>query len=174
MRARRSASSAALRSTSRASATFKRGAPQGAVESRRRWLFFLRRRLPLTVVNWGSILPQLSGLSKISARAPPSGNAATHCTHQVGSRHAGCATPGAFRHRKHAHERHARARLCQLFRRLALPACMQRSGAELPLCTWSGCGGRLNGVAVVTGKRGGGGDATHCALSRCPRRWRRS
>jgi hypothetical protein len=32
----------------------------------------------------------------------------------VGSRHAGCATPGAFRHRKHAHERRARARLCQL------------------------------------------------------------
>ena len=46
---------------------------------------------------------------------------------------------------------------------------MKRSGAELPLCTWSGCGGRLNGVAVVTGKRGGGGDATHCALSRCAR-----
>ena len=103
--------------------------------------------------------------SKISPRAPRSGNAATLPTHQVGSRQAGCATPGAFRHRKHAHERRARARLCQLFRRLALPACMKRSGAELPLCTWSGCGGRLNGVAVVTGKRGGGGDATHCALS---------
>ena len=87
--------------------------------------------------------------SKISERAPRSGNAATLPTHQVGSRHAGCATPAAFRHRKHAHERRARARLCQLFRRLALPACMKRSGAELPLCTWSGCGGRLNEVAVA-------------------------
>ena len=87
--------------------------------------------------------------SKISQRAPRSGKAATLRTHQVGSRHPGCATPGAFRHRKHAHERRARARLCQLFRRLALPACMKRSGAELPLCTWSGCGGRLNGVAVA-------------------------
>ena len=27
----------------------------------------------------------------------------------------------------------------------SVPACMKRSGAELPLCTWSGCGGRLNG-----------------------------
>ena len=44
---------------------------------------------------------------------------------------------------------------------------MKRSGAELPLCTWSGCGGRLNGVAVATVKRGGGGDAPHCVLSRC-------
>ena len=44
---------------------------------------------------------------------------------------------------------------------------MKRSGAELPLCTWSGCGGRLNRVAVATGKRGGGGDAPHCVLSRC-------
>jgi hypothetical protein len=44
---------------------------------------------------------------------------------------------------------------------------MKRSGAELPLCTWSGCGGRLNRVAVATGKRGGGGDAPYCALSRC-------
>ena len=105
--------------------------------------------------------------SKISARAPRSGNAATLRTHQVGSRHAGCATPGAFRHRKHAHERRARARLCQLLRRLAVPARMKRSGAELPLCTWSGCGGRLNGVAVATVKRDGGGDAPHCALSRC-------
>ena len=87
--------------------------------------------------------------SKISERAPRSGNTATLRTHQVESRHAGCATPGAFRHRKHAHERRARARLCQLIRRLALPACMKRSGAELPLCTWSGCGGRLNGVAVA-------------------------
>ena len=26
---------------------------------------------------------------------------------------------------------------------------MKRSGDELPPCTWSGCGGRLNGVAVV-------------------------
>jgi len=32
------------------------GGVAGAVESRRsRWLFFLRGRLPLTVVNWGSI-----------------------------------------------------------------------------------------------------------------------
>ena len=54
-------------------------------------------------------------------------------------------------------------------RRLAVPLRMKRNGDELPLCTWSGCGGRLNGVAVVTGKRGGGGDATHCALSRCAR-----
>ena len=54
-------------------------------------------------------------------------------------------------------------------RRLAVPLRMKRSGDELPPCTWSGCGGRLNGVAVVTGKRGGGGDATHCALSRCAR-----
>ena len=107
--------------------------------------------------------------SKISERAPRSGNAATLRTHQVESRHAGCATPGAFRHRKHAHERRARAPLCQLIRRSAVPACMKRSGAGLPLCTWSGCGGRLNGVAVVTGKRGGGGDAAHCALSRCAR-----
>ena len=44
---------------------------------------------------------------------------------------------------------------------------MKRSGAELPLCTWSACGGRLNGVAVATVKRGGGGDAPHCVLSRC-------
>jgi hypothetical protein len=46
---------------------------------------------------------------------------------------------------------------------------MKRSGAELPLCTWSGCGGRLNGVAVAPVKRGGGDDAPHCALSRCAR-----
>ena len=105
--------------------------------------------------------------SKISPRAPRSGNAATLPTHQVGSTQAGCATPGAFRHRKHAHERRARARLCQLFRRLALPACMKRSGAELPLCTWSGCGGRLNEVSFAIAKREGGGDAPHCALSRC-------
>ena len=112
-------------------------------------------------------------LSNISARAPRSGKAATLRTHQVGSRHAGCATPGAFRHRKHAHERRARARLCQLFRRLALPACMKRSGAELPLCTWSGCGGRLNGVVVATVKRGRGGDCQHqrraCCLQQCCR-----
>ena len=44
---------------------------------------------------------------------------------------------------------------------------MKRSGAELPLCTWSACGGRLNGVAVATVKRGGGGDVPHCVLSRC-------
>ena len=56
--------------------------------------------------------------SKIYVRAPRSGNAATLPTHQVGSRHAGCATPGAFRHRKHAHERRARARLCQLIKTL--------------------------------------------------------
>ena len=99
--------------------------------------------------------------------APRSGNPATLRTHQVGSRHAGCATPGAFRHRKHAHERRAHARLCQLFRRLVIPACMKRSGAELPLCTWSGCGGRLNGVAFAIAKREGGGDAPQCALSRC-------
>ena len=105
--------------------------------------------------------------SKISQRAPRSGKAATLRTHQVGSRHPGCATPGAFRHRKHAHERRARARLCQLFRRLALPACMKRGGAELPLCTWSGCGGRLNEVAFAIAKREGGGDAPQCALSRC-------
>ena len=107
------------------------------------------------------------GNSKISQRAPRSGKAATLRTHQVGSRHAGCATPGAFRHRKHAHERRARARLCQLIRRSAVPACMKRSGAELPLCTWSGCGGRLNGVVVATVKRDGSGDAPHRALSRC-------
>ena len=47
---------------------------------------------------------------------------------------------------------------------------MKRSGAELPLCTWSACGGRLNGVAVATVKRGGGGDAPHCVLSRCASR----
>ena len=105
--------------------------------------------------------------SKISERAPRSGNPATLPTHQVGSRHAGCATPAAFRHRKHAHERRARAPLCQLIRRSAVPACMKRSGAGLPLCTWSGCGGRLNGVVVATVKRGRGGDAPHCALSRC-------
>ena len=51
--ARASASSAALRSTRRASATFKRGASQGRRERRPRW-HFLRGRLPLTVVNWGS------------------------------------------------------------------------------------------------------------------------
>ena len=85
----------------------------------------------------------------------------------MGSRHVGCATPAAFRHRKHAHERRARAPLCQLFRRLALPACVKRSGAGLPLCTWSGCGGRLNEVAFAIAKRRGGGDVPHCALSRC-------
>ena len=105
--------------------------------------------------------------SKISERAPRSGKAATLRTHQVGSRHVGCATPAAFRHRKHAHERRARAPSCQLFRRLALPACMKRSGAGLPLCTWSGCGGRLNEVAVATVKRDGSGDAPHRAVSRC-------
>ena len=105
--------------------------------------------------------------SNISARAPRSGKPATLSTHQVGSRHAGCATPGAFRHRKQAHERRARATLCQLIRRLALRACMKRSGAGLPLCTWSGCGGRLNEVAFAIAKREGGGDAPHCALSRC-------
>jgi hypothetical protein len=31
------------------------GGPPGALESRPRWLFFSRRRLPLTVVNWGSM-----------------------------------------------------------------------------------------------------------------------
>ena len=92
------------------------------------------------------------GNSKISQRAPRSGKAATLRTHQVGSRHAGCATPGAFRHRKHAHERRARAPLCQLIRRSAVPACMKRSGAGLPLCTWSGCGGRLNEVAFAIAK----------------------
>ena len=46
---------------------------------------------------------------------------------------------------------------------------MKRS--ELPLSTWSACGGRLNGVAVATVKRGGGGDAPlHCVLSRCASR----
>ena len=44
---------------------------------------------------------------------------------------------------------------------------MKRSGAELPLCTWSGCGGRLNEVAFAMAKREGGGDAPYCALSRC-------
>ena len=44
---------------------------------------------------------------------------------------------------------------------------MKRSGAGLPLCTWSGCGGRLNEVAFAIAKREGGGDAPHCALSRC-------
>ena len=44
---------------------------------------------------------------------------------------------------------------------------MKRSSAELLLCTWSGCGGRLNRVVVATVKRDGGGDAPHCALSRC-------
>ena len=112
--------------------------------------------------------------SKISQRAPRSGKAATLRTHQVGSRHAGCATPGAFRHRKHAHERRARARLCQLIRRLALPACMKRSGAGLPLCTWSGCGGRLNGVVVATVKRDGSGDAPHRALSNMCQHQRRA
>ena len=99
--------------------------------------------------------------------APRSGNPATLRTHQVGSRHVGCATPAAFRHRKHAHKRRARAPLCQLIRRSAVPACMKRSSAELLLCTWSGCGGRLNRVVVATVKRDGGGDAPHCALSRC-------
>ena len=99
--------------------------------------------------------------------APRSGKAATLSTHQVGSRHAGCATPGAFRHRKQAHERRARAPLCQLIRRSAVPACMKRSSAELLLCTWSGCGGRLNRVVVAAVKRDGSGDAPHCALSRC-------
>ena len=32
---------------------------------------------------------------------------------------------------------------------------------------WSGCGGLLNGVAVADIKHSGGGDASHCALSRC-------
>ena len=99
--------------------------------------------------------------------APRSGNPATLRTHQVGSRHVGCATPAAFRHRKHAHKRRARAPLCQLIRCSAVPACMKRSSAELLLCTWSGCGGRLNRVVVATVKRDGGGDAPHCALSRC-------
>ena len=111
-------------------------------------------------------------ISNISARAPRSGKAATLPTHQVESRHVGCATPGAFRHRKHAHERRALARVYSAFmpahqRLLASPLRMKRSGAELPLCTWSGCGGRLNGVAVATVKRDGGGDAPHCALSGC-------
>ena len=47
---------------------------------------------------------------------------------------------------------------------LGATARMKRSGAELPLCTWSGCGGRLNRVAVATGKRGGGGDAARALL----------
>ena len=62
-RARASASSAALRSTRRASATFKRGAPQGPSSRPSRWLFFLRGRLPLTVVNWGSIYLSIIYLS---------------------------------------------------------------------------------------------------------------
>ena len=105
--------------------------------------------------------------SKISPRAPRSGNAATLPTHQVESRHVGCATPGAFRHRKHAHEAALARVYASSSRRLAVPLRMQRSGAELPLCTWSGCGGRLNEVSFAIAKREGGGDAPHCALSRC-------
>ena len=134
-----------------------------------RWRPARRTHLPNKAVFVCARFPLSRPLSnsKISQRAPRSGKAATLRTHQVESRHAGCATPGAFRHRKHAHERRARAPLCQLFRRLAPPACMKRSGAGLPLCTWSGCGGRLNGLTVTTVKRRGGGDAPHCAVSRC-------
>ena len=107
--------------------------------------------------------------SKISARAPRSGNAATLPTLQLASRQAGCATRPAFRHRKQVHERSARARLCHSSARAWRSARMKRSGAEQLLLIWSGCGGRLNGVAVVPVKRGGGDDAPHCALSRCAR-----
>ena len=59
-----------------------------------------------------SIVASADQHSKISARAPRSGNAATLPTLQLASRQAGCATRPAFRHRKQAHERSARARLC--------------------------------------------------------------
>ena len=97
--------------------------------------------------------------SKISARAPRSGNAATLPTLQLASRQAGCATRPAFRHRKQAHERSARARLCHSSARAWRSARMKRSGAEQLLLIWSGCGGRLNGVAVATAKRRCSGDA---------------
>ena len=120
---------------------------------------FLSR--PLTHIQTFLRLLREAGMLPRSARIKWSSRAGTPD---------GCATPGAFRHRKHAHERRARARLCQLIRRLASPPCMKRSGAELPLCTWSGCGGRLNGLIVTTfceapwrWRR----DAPHCAVSRC-------
>jgi hypothetical protein len=105
--------------------------------------------------------------SKISARAPRSGNAATLPTLQLASRQAGCATRPAFRHRKQAHERSARARLCHSSARAWRSARMKRSGAEQLLLIWSGCGGRLNGVAVATAKRRCSGDAPCHARSRC-------
>jgi hypothetical protein len=74
-RARASASSAALRSrTRRASATFKRGAPQGPRERRPRW-HFSQGRLPR--VNWGSIyivsnrLPARRDASMLGRRLGP-------------------------------------------------------------------------------------------------------
>jgi len=105
--------------------------------------------------------------SKISARAPRSGNAATLPTLQLASRQAGCATRPAFRHRKQVHERSARARLCHSSARAWRSARMKRSGAEQLLLIWSGCGGRLNGVAVATAKCRCSGDAPCHARSRC-------
>ena len=64
----------------------------------------------------------------------------------------------------------ARACMPQLSTLLALGTHeknMKRSGAEQLLLIWSGCGGRLNGVAVATAKRRCSGDAPCHAWSRC-------
>jgi hypothetical protein len=99
----------------------------------------------------------LTNIQRSLARAPRSRNAATLPTHQVVSRHAGCATPGAFRHRKHAHERRARARLCQLIKTLgdtlarrevvlSCP-CAPGAGAAVASMGWQS---RLSSAVAVT------------------------
>ena len=110
----------------------------------------------------------LTNIQRSRHRAARSGNAATLPTLQLASRQAGCATRPAFRHRKQVHERSARARLCHSSARAWRSARMKRSGAEQLLLIWSGCGGRLNGVAVATAKRRCSGDAPcHACWSRC-------
>ena len=109
----------------------------------------------------------LTNIQRSRHRAARSGNAATLPTLQLASRQAGCATRPAFRHRKQVHERSARARLCHSSARAWRSARMKRSGAEQLLLIWSGCGGRLNGVAVATAKCRCSGDAPCHARSRC-------
>ena len=109
----------------------------------------------------------LTNIQRSRHRAARSGNAATLPTLQLASRQAGCATRPAFRHGKQVHERSARARSCHSSARAWRSACMKRSGAEQLLLIWSGCGGRLNGVAVATAKRRCSGDAPCHARSRC-------
>ena len=100
-------------------------------------------------------LVRWTNIQRSRHRAARSGNAATLPTLQLASRQAGCATRPAFRHRKQAHERSARARSCHSSARAWRSACTKRSGAEQLASCSSGAGAAvtsLNGVAVATAK----------------------